>query len=619
MTEVGKRRRWVRRLGSETGASESGSEGVKLGALPGPLVDVIRARGVATEEAARDWFQPTLKSLRNPSLLVDCDKAVQRLLAARAAQESIVLYADYDLDGTSGLALTMRAFQQMGFQNVHHYQPQRLTEGYGLHSEAIARLKEQTNCSLLISIDLGITAMEEVETAKALGIDVVITDHHLPKRDDAGDVVLPQSLAVVNPNRGDDQSGLGHLCGTGVIFYVILALRRALLEEGLLESEFDPKTLLDCFAIGTITDLVPLLAENRVLVKHGLLRLAETDRPGLRELLKELGLWGRPLTAQDVAIRFAPKLNALSRMGAGIQPLDLYLERDAARARELVSRVLSNNQDRQASQKLADDEADRLLKEEARAKEATGFVRSAVVIASDKFHRGVVGLVATRLSGRLGLPAFIGAIEDETGSIIGSARLPNGSSLNLLEAMSSASDCLDQFGGHAMAAGFEARRDRFPEFARRLSEWFAQQAGSDLSESLSVLEYDAECYLRDLNSSFMAWHAHLGPYGSQSPVPLFRFNDCLVAQVRELKGGHLRLKLAQIGANSVQAIWFSPPKMNLPRQGDRVSIIAEVQWNHFQGARQIQLLIQDLDQDLVIENLATDIARPEIRTVATEP
>lgn len=571
-------RRWVRRLRDESQRL--------LAFLPAPLTDVVRARGIETTEQAEDWLKPTLKSLRDPMLLKDCDIAVERLLKAHRAQESILLYADYDLDGTSGVALAIQAFEWLGFKNVHYYQPQRLTEGYGLHDEAIQRLHAEHGFTLLVSIDLGITALHEVETARALGIDVIITDHHLPKQDEAGKPNLPKAFAVINPNRGDCTPELGHLCGTGVIFYVILALRRALQEQGLIDKAFDPKLLLDCFAIGTITDLVPLLAENRVLVKHGLLRLAETERPGLRELLKALGLWGRPLTAQDVAIRFAPKLNALSRMGSGLQPLDLYLEADEARTRELVARVLVNNQDRQVSQKAADDEADRLLAERA--------PEGAIVIASEKFHRGVVGLVATRLSSRFGLPAFVGAIEGEAGVIVGSARLPAGSGLNLLDGMAAATDLLDQFGGHAMAAGFETRRDRFDALRERLGRWFKQREELDVESNTGILEYDAECRLTDITPAFMSWLEHLGPYGAQSPIPLFRFADCLVAQVRELKGGHLRLRLAEAGASAIQAIWFSPPSHRRPRQGDHISLIAEAQWNHYQGSREIQLLIHDV-------------------------
>lgn len=579
-------RKWVLRGLSETEIEKSHTAGWPQG-IPRTIARVLQSRGIFSGSDAEEWFKPSLKSLRDPLTLKDMDLAVARLLKARREQESIILYGDYDLDGTSGLALALQAFKELGFEKVRGYQPQRLTEGYGLHSEAITRLKTETDCTLLISIDLGITAMEEVETARALGIDVIVTDHHLPKHDDLGKVVLPQAVAVVNPNRGNCESGLGHLCGTGVIFYLVLAIRRAFLEEGIVEKAFDPKILLDCFAIGTITDLVPLLHENRILVKHGLLKLADTNRPGLKELLRALELWGRPLNAQDVAIRFAPKLNALSRMGSGVQPIDLYTVEDADVARDLVSRVLANNQDRQASQKAADDEAERLLIQNP--------PKGAIAIASDKFHRGVVGLVATKLCQRYGIPAFVGAIEGEAGSIVGSARVPNGMKTNLLHAMDAATECLDQFGGHAVAAGFEAKREMFETFRLQIESWFLSD--SSVAPIEPSLEYDAVSHFSELTPTFMNWYEHMGPFGAQAPIPIFRFDDCLVAQVRTLKGGHLRLKLAQSGAPAVQGIWFSPPLSAAEvatLQGARISVLGEVQWNHYQGSRTIQLMIHDI-------------------------
>ncbi len=581
---------WVRRdPGSMLAAEKARRDLVSNvpAGVPAPIAEALAARGVFGQEAVTEWFRPTLKSLKDPSLLTDMDRAVERLLKAREEQETILLYADYDLDGTSGLALALTAFKELGFESVVAHQPQRLVEGYGLHSASIKKLHSECQCTLIVSIDLGITGNAEVEFAKTLGIDVIVTDHHLPG------LTLPAAVAVVNPNRGNCTSGLGHLCGTGVIFYLVLALRRALRAD-----RFDPKTLLDCFAIGTITDMVPLVDENRILVKHGLVKLAETKRPGLRILLQELGLFGRPLTAQDVAIRYAPKLNALSRMGSGVQPIDLYLVEDEEKARELVVRVLSNNQERQASQKSADAEASRLLKEMPPS--------GAIVIASEKFHRGVVGLVATRLTQAYGMPALVGAIEGESQSVIGSARLPNGMNANLLEAMTYANhpedgvQCLDQFGGHAAAAGFELRIDRLLVFRERISAFFAER---ETARSAAVVqEFDADCQIADFNPSFMAWLDAMGPFGAKAPIPVFRIRGCSIVQMKELRGGHLRLKLAQPGIfQTLTAIWFSPPATRLAEcrlsVGAVISILAEAQWNHFQGARDIQLLIQDISID----------------------
>jgi len=519
------------------------------------------------------------------------DKAVTRLLDARRKQEAIVIYADYDLDGTSALALLLTAFKALGFTDVTYYQPKRLSEGYGLHKEAVRKLFESGR-TLLVSVDLGITAIEAVQFANELGLDVIITDHHLPKQ------TLPEALAVVNPNRGNCPSGLGHLCGTGVAFYLALALRRAALEEGLVKESFDPKSLLDCFVIGTLTDMVPLIDENRVLVKHGLLQLAQCQRPGLRVLLQALGLWGKPLTSQDVAIRFAPKLNALSRMETGLQPIDLYLVETDREAQALVQQVLSNNQDRQASQKNAESEAFELVGRNPPS--------SSIFVYSQNFHRGVVGLVATRLCQEFGLPTFVGSLSHKEGVIVGSARMPEGRGLSALDAMNfaAADEVLEQFGGHAVAAGFELRLENAEKFRSRLEEHFASQM---VQVEQRTWLYDAEATLSDLDASFMGWHEHLSPFGAQFAPPVFCVKGVDLQQIRSLKGGHFRLTLTERKKVSRVALWFSPSKEHPLLEAISsartalvgcIDALVEPQWNYFNGQRSLQLLIQDLRQSL---------------------
>ena len=449
----------------------------------------------------------------------------------------------------------------------------------------------------MVSVDLGITGIAEVEFANSLGMDVIITDHHLPKE------TLPPALAVVNPNRGNCTSNLSHLCGTGVAFYMVLALRRTLLEEGLLKDAFDPKALLDCFVIGTLTDMVPLIEENRVLCKHGLLQLAQTKRPGLRVLMQALGLWGNPLTSQDVAIRFAPKLNALSRMEMGIQPIDLYLVEDEKQAQDLVGRVLSNNQDRQASQKNAETEAFEFVKANP--------PKSSIFVYSKNFHRGIIGLVATKLCQEYGLPTFVGSLSEEEGMIVGSARMPNGRGFNALEAMETATEELKQFGGHAAAAGFELKLENTEKFADRLNEYFEGRIGK--MEPRTWL-YDAEATLDDLNPAFMSWYEHLSPFGAEFAAPVFFIRGVALQQAKPLKGGHFRLTLATSeGGRSTSrvALWFGPAKNHPVVTADKkspentrgkVDVLVEPQWNYFAGNKTLQLLIQDIRLSLPSES-----------------
>ncbi len=548
--------------------------------MPHLIWQLLKTRGFVDHTVIQNWLTPSLKDLRDPMSLVDMPKAVDRLVQAFENNEKICIYADYDLDGTSACALLKQALIWMGYQNVFHYQPSRLKEGYGLHNEAIKRLKDEHDITLMVTVDLGITAVEEVDYAKTLGIDVIVSDHHLPKE------TLPRAVAVVNPNSGLCVAGLGHLCGTGVAFYIVLALKRALVAQGLLKTDFDPKQLLDCFAIGTLTDMVPLIEENRVLVKHGMIQLAQTKRPGLKALLRALDLWGKPLTSQDVAIRFAPKLNALSRLEMGIRPLDLYLVETDKEAESLVERVLLNNQSRVEFQKAAEAEAFAYAKENPPT--------SCIFVYSNNFHRGVVGLVATKLCQEYKLPAFVGSV-GPNGQIVGSVRMPDASGLSALEAMEFAQDHLIQFGGHAAAAGFELKEETAEAFRAKLTEHFDKKK---LEPSSRCWYYDCEAELGDLNPVFMNWYEHLSPFGTQNQPPVFCLRNLRLSQVKELKGGHYRLTFADSAQITRNGIWFSPPKghpaaKNL-KAGMQVSVLVEPQWNYFNGSKTLQFLVQDL-------------------------
>ncbi|MCB0386084.1 MAG: single-stranded-DNA-specific exonuclease RecJ, partial [Bdellovibrionales bacterium] len=398
------------------------------------------------------------------------------------------------------------------------------------------------------------------------------------------------AVAIVNPNKGHCPSQLGHLCGTGVAFYLVLALRIKFRELGILGLDFDPKTLLDCFVIGTLTDLVPLVGENRVLVKHGLKELAQTQRPGLRVLLEELGLAGRELTSQEVAIRFAPKLNALSRMETGVFPLDIYLEESTEEAIRLVTEVMANNEMRLKLQ--AEAEAD--AAEQAQELGQQGYVW----VWSGNYHKGVVGLVATRLAQNLGVPAFVGSLNRETGKVTGSARVPGPEAGSVLQALEFASATLNKFGGHAPAAGFEVSVERAEELDQKFNEYFAQLGEGPIETSVMV--YDAAGSLAEVTPQFMNWYRHLGPFGSGwDPVTLC-LENLEVKGVRELRGGHLRLDVAdRLNPHRLEALWFSPPRDHLFASlsqpvGEVVDLLCEPQWNYFGGRQKLQLLIRDL-------------------------
>ena len=552
--------------------------------MPGLIWKVLQSRGLTSADEVNKHLSPKLQDLTNPYELDGMKLAVERMLQAFHEKEKICLYGDFDLDGTSALALLLKGLKLLGYKDLEYYQPKRLSEGYGLHVHAIEKFADQ-NVDLVVTVDVGITALDAVARANELGVDVIITDHHLPQE------TLPPAVAVVNPNKGDCPSQLGHLCGTGVAFYLILALKMAFKEQGLLKKDFDPKVLLDCFVIGTLTDLVPLVGENRVLVKHGLKELAKTDRPGLRALMEELGLAGRELTSQEVAIRFAPKLNALSRMETGIFPLDIYLEENTGEACQLIEEVMANNEMRLRLQAEAEAEA----WEQAKELDQKGYVW----VWSPNFHKGVVGLVATKLAQGLGVPAFVGSLNSETGFVTGSARVPNDKAGSVLQALESAGEELKGFGGHAPAAGFEVSKDKVEDFNQALGRHYESAASNPNPEEFPVV-YDAEGSLEEVNPQFMKWFHHLGPFGAGWEPVTLKVSELEIKGVRELRGGHLRLEVAdRLSPQRLEALWFSPPAdhpfASVRQQvGQVIDLLCEPQWNFFAGRQTLQLLVRDL-------------------------
>ncbi len=567
---------WKPRV-SETDAEGPSNFG---GQWPNLISKILAARGFSEASDVEKLLFPKLADLKDPLTLKGMSQALERLGKAYLEKEKICIYADFDLDGTSGLALLKTGMIAMGFPDVIHYQPKRLAEGYGFHAHAVEDLQKQ-GVSLVITVDVGITAHAAIDRANELGVDVILTDHHLPSDS------IPKAFVVVNPNQGGCPSGLGYLCGAGVAFYLLRGLKRYFHDHPQIpNNNWDLKEVLDYFTIGTLTDMVPLVDDNRVLVKHGLVKLAETKRAGLRALLEELDLVDRPLTSQDVAIRFAPKLNALSRMESGVLPVDIFLLEDPSQARDRVRQVMKNNSTRVQLQGDAEAEAQELLK---------GWPhQDFVFVASKNFHRGVLGLIATKLTQVYNKPAFVGSVGSD-GMIVGSARLPQGLEACLVEAMSTAQDLLSRFGGHSAAAGFEVAEARVSSFIEKLAGHFA-----DLREKPKPVEifYDVEAGLSDVGPSLMKWYDFVGPFGAGFAIPLIHFSSVQVLSKRELKGGHLRLKIADgDGATSAEALLFTPT----PRQLETLHtvpgfyhILGELQWNYFAGQKTIQILIRDL-------------------------
>ncbi len=531
------------------------------------------SRGITDYQDFKRFSEFSLKDLKDPSVLQDIDKAVDRLVQAFKDKERICLYADFDMDGTPGLALLIRGLQLCGFENLVSFQPNRFDDGYGVHAEIVEDFIENHGVSLFVTVDVGITDVEAIQSAADRGVDFIVTDHHQPKE------VKPPAYAIVNPNNDGCSSELGQLCGTGVAFYLILALRREMTSRKLLAKNFDPKQLLDCFAIGTLTDMVPLVNENRPLVQHGLLQLARTDRIGLQILMERLGLLGKGLSSSDVAIQLAPKLNALGRMNSDVQALDLFLVQDRIQANELVDSTLEAQQQRTDIQKKCEN----LLFQELAGNESPAFVFA----YSQEFYKGIVGLLATKVVKASHCPSFIGAVIDD--KIVGSARAPKG--VNLLAAFDACSPALNKFGGHHQAAGFELSIDKADEFRQRLSDYY-----QGIEAEPVKITYDFEAELAELNSTFKTWFKKLEPYGVGFQTPRIRINHLFVASTKVLKDKHLKFVFKDMQGNRIDGLWFFVDNIEEKKKltSKRVSVIVEPSINFYLGKESLQTFVREL-------------------------
>ena len=559
------------------------------------LKQFLANRGYQTEAEVQSVLEPTLKDLKDPFQLDGMAVAVDRLVEAWIQKETIGIYADFDLDGTPGLALFYTGLKELGFAEPLRFQPSRLQDGYGLHFHRVSELHSR-GASLIVTIDVGITDVEAVARARAEGIDVIITDHHLQGP------VLPPALAVVNPNKKDCQSGLGHLCGAGVAFYLLLGTKMGLESKGLLKEQPKLKALLDLFAIGTLTDMVPLVKENRALVRHGLAQLKATARPGLRALLSELsiGKGSEPLKSQDVAIRFAPKLNALSRLEdidpASPKAIDLMLCQDDFEANRLVKKAMMINQVRQDLQERASQSA----LAEVRETQALAPVKW---VFSPDFHKGIIGLVAMRLVEEFQCPCFVGS---EKGDVIhGSARLPEFLAGNLVDVLGAAREVLIGFGGHSHAAGFSLRKENSDLFFESLSGfWTAEKERLQNRDALqSESRLDGTVEIGDLTLEFMKAYALCEPFGKGFEPLVVAIQGLNIESYQVLRGGHLKFQFKDQKGRVLTALLFSPTiapdvRQRFENRTLRWTVSGEPQVNSFAGRQSVQLMIKSLEQEV---------------------
>ena len=555
-------------------ASEQDTALLKEAGYPSLLATVLAARGITTAEAAAEALERETSLTISPMLMRDMDKAVARIQKALANDETIAVFGDYDVDGITSTVLLLDYLKNCGAKCLR-YIPRRIEDGYGLSKDAIQGLRDK-GATLMITVDCGITGNEEIDFAASIGMDVVVTDHHECKEN------LPRAVAVVDPHRPDDAYPFKYLAGVGVALKLVLALGGPDRENALFAR------YCTLAAIGTIADVMRMEGENRTIVSCGLAALNHTDFVGIHALLKEAGLLGKPITSIQIGFVLSPRINAAGRMGAADLAADLLQETDPAKAEELAKQLCDLNRERQAvEQSICADaiaQIERLRPEE----------RNALVLSSEEWHQGVVGIVASRLSEKYAAPSFMIHLKDGSGK--GSCRSYGG--FNLFSALESCSDLLDGFGGHELAAGFTIPEENIDTFRQRMNRFVKAASGGE--RAVSCLEVDAAISNpADMTLEQVDHLAQLEPYGAGNPRPVFALLGATVDSVQAVgQGKHLKLRLSK-GPSRFDAIFFSMPEAAAQLEpGCRVDAAFYLQANTFRGTTTLQLQLVDLRPSL---------------------
>jgi single-stranded-DNA-specific exonuclease len=531
-----------------------------------PAARVLYGRGLQGADQARAFLEPQLKSLHDPHLLLGMEAALDRLSAAIRRGEKILIYGDYDVDGTTSVVILKTAIELAGGCADFHV-PHRLKDGYGMRPEVVEEAA-RAGVRLIVSVDTGIRAAQVVARAAELGIDVVITDHHLPEAE------LPPALAVLNPNRPDCGYPEKNLCGVGVAFKLV---------QGLMKSFAWPadkvqritESFLKLVAIGTVADVVPLTGENRVIVKHGLDGLRSVRNPGLRALLDVAGFSASIPTATQVAFRIAPRINAAGRMDTANAVIEMFLTKDANRARELAAQLHELNTERQQA------EADTV---DACLQIPFGETQSALVYCGEDWHRGVLGIVASRVVERYHRPTFV-LSRTPDGLAQGSGRSIH--NFHLLEALESMSGLFLKFGGHTHAAGLTMQGDRVDEFRARFDAYAAAKLAPE--DFLPRLPIDALIDFSEIHDRSVEEIFRLAPFGCGNPAPVFAALDAeVLAPPQVWKEKHLKLAIRHNGRNMSLKAWnFAERVSELPagRRIDAAFTFEEDSYSAGQGGQ----------------------------------
>lgn len=552
------------------------------------LSQLLASRNIKTPEEAEIFLSPKLSNLHSPFLMKDMEKAVDRICRAIKDGEQIILYGDYDVDGVTGTSLLFLFLKELGAQ-VSFFIPGRIEQGYGLH-EQVLQEKAKQGGQLLITIDCGISDSEQVRCAGQNGMDVIITDHHeVPEQ-------LPPAYAVLNPKRTDCAFPFKGLAGVGVVFKLLMALRKSLRDQGFFSGGTPPnlKQYLDLVALGTIADMVPLVDENRILVKYGLHELTHGKRIGIKTLKEVCGISASTITSYLVAFRLAPRINAPGRLSQAARSVELLTTDDYGVAQELALSLEQENTQRQQLEARIVKEACKLIEANPRWEE-----RKSIVLAGSDWHPGVIGICASRIVDKYYKPSVLISCSEDKGIGKGSARSPV--SFDLYKGLKASAHLLQNYGGHRSAAGLTIGLDQLDDFQnyfeKVVSEFISQD---DVVPSILI---DAEVRLREISEKLVHEISLLEPFGLCNPEPLLSSLAFDSYSSRVVGNGHLKLTIREenlsydaIGFNLAER--FSPVlngSPNVSHQGKtKVKIAFIPQINDWQGTRNVQLKIRDI-------------------------
>lgn len=532
------------------------------------LLSILLAQRGLSEAAEAVRYINCEDAFCDPFSIRDMQKAVDRIEAAIDNFEKIAVYGDYDADGVTATSLLYSYLCERG-ADVLFYIPEREKEGYGMHEQSVRWIQEQ-GITLVVTVDNGIAAVDEVRFAASIGVDVVITDHHKP-----GDA-LPDAVAVIDPHREDETCAFRDYAGVGVAFKLVQAL-----EGG------EPDALLeqyaDLVALGTVADVVELSGENRALVKRGLAYLEQSDRPGIQALIEQSGMSGKKLTGTNIAFSLAPRINAAGRMGCPQRAVRLLLAEDEGEAESLAEEICEENRRRQQLEKDVLAQIDRMI-----AEHPEWVVDRVIVLAGENWHRGVIGIAAARVAEQYGRPCILLSIEE--GEARGSGRSLPG--FSLYHAIKSGEEHLEGFGGHDLAAGVSLKAENIDAFRAAINRWAAEHYPSMPVPSISL-----SCKLKpdSLKLSKIADLHYLEPFGSGNPIPVYGLYRMRLDRIQPIGGGnHVRLMLSRDGTG-VAAVWFGTTKDAVPcREGELVDLAVTLSKSEYRGEEALSVIVKDL-------------------------